>query len=59
MSDILVLYYSRHGAVKEMARWVAHGGARRRHVARLRTVPKISTVAEAVSPPCRRGRAVL
>jgi len=25
MSDVLVLYYSRYGAVREMARWVAHG----------------------------------
>jgi NAD(P)H dehydrogenase (quinone) len=49
MSDILVLYYSRHGAVREMARAVARGvegvpGAR----ARLRTVPPVSTVCEAV-----------
>jgi len=51
MSDVLVLYYSRYGAVREMARWVAHGvervsGAK----ARLRTVPKVSTVCEAVAP---------
>ena len=49
MHDILVLYYSHTGAVKEMAHAVARGvdsvpGAR----ARLRTVPKISTVCEAV-----------
>lgn len=49
MSDILVLYYSRHGAVREMARAVARGvegvpGAR----ARLRTVPPVSAVCEAV-----------
>ena len=49
MPDILVLYYSRHGAVKEMARWVAHGVERVPGVsARLRTVPRVSTVAEAV-----------
>lgn len=46
--EILVLYYSRHGATAEMARHVCRGiestGAR----ARLRTVPAISTVAEAV-----------
>jgi NAD(P)H dehydrogenase (quinone) len=49
MSDILVLYYSRHGAVKEMARWVAHGVERAAGMsARLRTVPRISTVTEAV-----------
>jgi len=50
MSDILVLYYSRHGAVKAMAQLVARGveqvpGAR----ARLRTVPEISAVCEAVA----------
>src|SRR5690606_32491219 len=51
MSNILVLYYSRHGAVRDMAQWIAHGvervkGAR----ARLRTVPAVSTVCEAVEP---------
>lgn len=49
MNDILVLYYSRHGAVREMARAIARGiervpGAR----ARLRTVPRVSTVCEAI-----------
>jgi NAD(P)H dehydrogenase (quinone) len=51
MHDILVLYYSRTGAVSQMAKLVARGidgvsGAR----ARLRTVPAISTVCEAVEP---------
>jgi NAD(P)H dehydrogenase (quinone) len=51
MADILVLYYSRHGAVKEMARWVAHGVERVAGMsARLRTVPKVSTVIETVEP---------
>ncbi len=51
MPDILVLYYSRHGAVGEMARWVAHGVERVADMsARLRTVPKVSSVAEAVEP---------
>lgn len=51
MPDILVLYYSRHGAVKEMARWVAHGVERVAGMsARLRTVPRVSTVSEAVEP---------
>jgi NAD(P)H dehydrogenase (quinone) len=51
MPDILVLYYSRHGAVKEMARWVAHGVERVAGMsARLRTVPRVSTVTEAVEP---------
>ena len=47
-SDILVLYYSRHGATRDLARLIAEGiesvpGAN----ARLRTVPAISTVCEA------------
>jgi NAD(P)H dehydrogenase (quinone) len=51
MHDILVLHYSHTGAVKEMAHAVARGvdsvpGAQ----ARLRTVPKVSTVCEAVEP---------
>jgi len=51
MSEILVLYYSRHGAVRDMARWVAHGVERVAGMsARLRTVPKVSTLAEAVEP---------
>ncbi|HKO89364.1 MAG TPA: NAD(P)H:quinone oxidoreductase [Burkholderiales bacterium] len=47
MADILVLYYSRHGAVRDMARWIAHGVERVDGMhARLRTVPKVSTVCE-------------
>ena len=51
MTDILVLYYSHGGAVREMAQLVARGvesvaGVR----ARLRTVPKVSTVCEATEP---------
>ena len=47
-SDILVLYYSRHGATRDLARLIAEGiesvpGAN----ARLRTVPAISAVCEA------------
>ena len=49
--EILVLYYSQHGATRQMAQLIARGieqieGAR----ARLRTVPKISTVCEASEP---------
>lgn len=49
MPEILVLYYSRHGNVAAMAQKIAHGveevsGFR----ARLRTVPAVSTVCEAV-----------
>ena len=48
MNEILVLYYSRHGATADMARRIAHGieevpGCQ----ARLRTVPRVSTVCEA------------
>ncbi|MCY0388473.1 NAD(P)H:quinone oxidoreductase [Robbsia sp. Bb-Pol-6] len=51
MEDILVLYYSRHGATRELARLIAQGvdsvaGAQ----ARLRTVPPVSTVCEASAP---------
>jgi len=49
--EILVLYYSQHGAVRQMAQLLARGveqvpGAR----ARLRTVPKVSTICEATDP---------
>lgn len=49
--EILVLYYSQHGATRQMAQLIARGvenvpGAR----ARLRTVPKISTVCETIEP---------
>lgn len=49
--EILVLYYSQHGAVRQMAQLLARGveqvpGAR----ARLRTVPKVSTTCEATEP---------
>jgi NAD(P)H dehydrogenase (quinone) len=49
--EILVLYYSQHGATRQMAQLVARGveqvdGAR----ARLRTVPKVSGVCEATEP---------
>lgn len=50
--DILVLYYSRHGSVAELAHLVARGvervpGAQ----ARLRTVPPVATVTERTQPP--------
>jgi NAD(P)H dehydrogenase (quinone) len=49
--EVLVLYYSRHGAVKQMAQLVTRGieqvpGA----AARVRTVPNVSTVCEATAP---------
>lgn len=47
MSDILVLYYSRHGATADMAQQIALGIEEGGGSARLRTVPRISTVTEA------------
>jgi NAD(P)H dehydrogenase (quinone) len=49
MNEILVLYYSLHGSVREMAHLIARGvGQVPGASARIRTVPKISTVCEAV-----------
>ena len=49
MSDVLVLYYSLHGATESLAREVAHGvDAVGGMASRLRTVPRVSTVVEAV-----------
>lgn len=44
---ILVLYYSRHGATREMAKLIARGIEQEGLEARLRTVPAVSTVCEA------------
>ncbi|MBE9607886.1 NAD(P)H:quinone oxidoreductase [Chitinilyticum piscinae] len=51
MAEILVLYYSTHGATRQMAQLIARGiesvpGAS----ARLRTVPRVSSVCEATEP---------
>lgn len=51
MLDILVLYYSRYGATREMAHQMAHGielvdGCQ----ARIRSVPPVSTLCEASAP---------
>ena len=49
MLEILVLYYSRYGAVAQMAQLIARGVESQAGVsARLRTVPAVSTVCEAV-----------
>lgn len=49
MSYILILYYSRHGAVAEMANHIARGVAEITGIeAKVRTVPKVSTVCEAI-----------
>ena len=52
MTEILVLYYSRHGSIAEMSKLVARGiesvtGAQ----ARIRSVPPVSTVCEATESP--------
>lgn len=49
MAEILVLYYSQGGTTEEMARIVAHGVEQVAGMqARLRSVPPVSTVCEAV-----------
>jgi NAD(P)H dehydrogenase (quinone) len=44
---VLVLYYSRHGATRDMARLIARGAEAEGIEARLRTVPAVSAVCEA------------
>ena len=52
MNDILVLYYSRHGATEALAREVCLGIDGASHAsARLRTVPPVSATCEAVASP--------
>ena len=52
MKKILVLYYSRHGAVAELAQMVAQGVESISDCeAVMRTVPPVSTVCEATSDP--------
>lgn len=52
MHDILVLYYSRHGAVRAMAQQIARGIEKVADMqARVRTVPEVSPVSEAVAKP--------
>jgi len=49
MQEILVLYYSRYGAVRQMAQLIARGIEQAPGVrARIRTVPEVSAVCEAV-----------
>lgn len=47
MTDILVLYYSRHGATRELARWIARGIDEAGANARIRTVPSLVPANEA------------
>ena len=51
MIRILILYYSRHGSTKELAKQVARGvESVAQCEAIVRTVPPVSTVAESISP---------
>lgn len=47
---VLVLYYSRHGATRTMAQYIARGVEQAGIEARLRTVPAVSTNCEATEP---------
>ena len=52
MHEILILYYSQSGQVKAMAEQIARGVEKHPQcTARIRTVPKISTVCETVEQP--------
>jgi NAD(P)H dehydrogenase (quinone) len=51
MPEILILYYSRHGATAQMAKHIARGVEQIDGMtARLRTVPAVSTECEAIAP---------
>lgn len=50
-NDILVLYYSQYGATRQMAQLIARGVEQVPNArARLRTVPKVSTICESTEP---------
>ena len=52
MSEILILYYSRHGSVAQMAHYIARGVEQAGGCsARIRTVPPVSSVCEATENP--------
>jgi len=55
---VLVLYYSRNGATRALARQIARGVEEAGLEARLRTVPAISTVCEATEPEVPESGAV-
>ncbi|MBI3937208.1 MAG: NAD(P)H-quinone oxidoreductase, partial [Betaproteobacteria bacterium] len=49
MKEVLVLYYSHYGAVRQMAQFIARGAEQVPGIAaRIRTVPRVSAVCEAV-----------
>ncbi|ORU91876.1 MAG: NAD(P)H-quinone oxidoreductase [Cycloclasticus sp. symbiont of Poecilosclerida sp. M] len=59
MKHVLVLYYSRHGATAQMANLIARGVEEIDGMeAKIRTVPAISTVCEAVDEPVPNEGAV-
>ena len=47
---LLILFYSASGAVKSLAHAIADGAEKKGLEVRIRTVPKVSSVAEAVEP---------
>ncbi len=52
MIEILILYYSKHGAVTELARLIARGAESIPGVTiKLRTVPEVSPITEVAAPP--------
>lgn len=51
MTEILVLYYSAHGSVREMAQLVARGVNQTGAVARLRSVPPVAPRTQLAEPP--------
>ncbi len=50
MNDILVLFYTQHGATGEMARLIARGIEQVGATARLRTVPRVSPLTSTAAP---------
>lgn len=50
MTEVLVLYYSRHGALRDMADQIARGIEQGGAQARVRTVPEVSPLVEATAP---------
>ncbi len=55
---VLILYYSRTGATRALARQIARGVEEAGMEARLRTVPAISTVCEATEPEVPESGAI-
>jgi NAD(P)H dehydrogenase (quinone) len=51
MIEILVLYYSAHGSVREMAQLVARGVNQSGAAARLRSVPPVAPRTQVAAPP--------